>query len=186
MNINDKDQYRIIRDPDNQNNNKVPVMPLIVSLDSGIIGEACTLRGAIALIIGEEYFDAEDSLDEYAYRLEAARKESMRAIAKGINAEVYDSKAGIIPGNYAAKSGDPDYDPENVPPIYINIETEKLFLLSLLKIDALSIYEREGSNLLKTADNNSDISEEYAGGTYIDIVREYNIDDLIAENIKSI
>lgn len=215
-----EEQYRIIRNPDNLEDTKVPKKPILVVLANGIVGEASTIRGAVAIVVGTEYFDAEDAIDEWHYRVEAARREAMKAIAANLYVVVYDERQGIIENNYAAVPGDPDYEEPDEEAIKIRVDTEKAFLYSLAKIGAIRLLEREDSFLLKP---DIDITEkccnicnfkteegqmifcevynelkgsedgryctsfgkketnigEYIGGTYIDIVQEYDLDKYI-------
>lgn len=207
-------ENRIIKFPDGREKNKVPVMPILVLLKDGTIGEAKTLKGVVAIIIGNEYLDAEDNIDEWNYRLELARAESMRFIAFGINSVIKDCKKGIIKENYAADIGDPDYKEFEGPSIEILIDNDKTFILSLVKLGAISIFEREDSFIFRKRENESEKNcsqciyvkefciyneikkingccssfcnsaeslKEYKGGTYIDIYKEYDIDELIKQ-----
>lgn len=144
-------QRRIIRDPNNLEATVAPTMPLIIVLDNGLVAEATSIRGLVSIIVGDEYFDAEDSLDEWYHRLFIARKESMKALGKGLNVMVYDSRKGIIDNNYAANPTDSDYEIEieegNLEKIHI--ETERMFLLSLAKIESIVLLEREDSFQLR-------------------------------------
>jgi hypothetical protein len=142
------DQYRIIHNPNDLDNTVVPGMPIVIVLSNGIIGEAKTIRGALAIVAGSEYFDCEDSIDEWNFRVEIARKESMMAIGNNIYAEVYDRRAGIIPENYAADPRDEDYEPEEGIPVKIHVETDRAFLYSLARIGAITLLEKEGSSIL--------------------------------------
>ncbi len=143
------DQSRIIKNPENPEETRVPVMPLLVLLGNGIIGEAKSLRGATAIVIGTEYYDAEDNEDEWHYRVEHSRIEAMRALAAGLNIKITDTNLGEIKNNYAAAEDDPDYedDTEENPSMSISVENEKTFLLSLAEIGAIRIMEREDSSV---------------------------------------
>lgn len=216
-------QFGIIRYPNNEEETKVPVMPLVIILNDGTIGEAKSIRGLMTLIVGNEYIDAEDAMDDWHLRIRTARSESMKALSRGINAVVYDKRNkkdnGIINNNYASTNNDPDYDNEESSGyIYkIRVEGEKLFILSLIQIGAIKVLERQDSHLLisdecthqcvdcsykkmmqegknictvyssiiKEGDgtdcesySNKNI-KEYKGGTYINIVQEYNVEQLI-------
>jgi hypothetical protein len=151
MEFNILDQRRIIRDPNNIEEINIPRMPLVIALDNGVVGEATSIRGLMSIILGNEYFDAEDSEIEWFHRLFAARKESMKAIGRNIFAEVYDSRKGVIKNNYAKNPEDPDYEvePDAGESVKIRIENDRLFLLSLLKIGAFIILEREDSFQLR-------------------------------------
>lgn len=141
------DQFGIIHDPDNEEETKVPVMPLLIVLNSGIIGQAKTIRGAAALVIGKQYLVAKDEVESWNLRVEAARKEAMWAISSGIFAEVYDSRKGIIPNNYAVDEDDPDYeiDEDYEEEFKIHVENDKAFLLSLANMGAIRLLERVDS-----------------------------------------
>ncbi|MDT8718280.1 hypothetical protein IAI10_16555 [Clostridium sp. 19966] len=161
---------------------KVPKLPLLIALDNGSIGEAASLKDAVIFIIGDEYLDAEDPEDEYAYRLEHARKEAMRLLERNLNIKVSDGVMGTIQENYAAAPEDPDYQEDtDEPSLELYIRSEKTFLLSLVKINALSIFERIDSNLIKGTEEQ--LISEYEGGEYIDISKEYDIDHIIQDEI---
>lgn len=146
-------QMRYIRDPNNPAATIVPTWPLFIILSDGTAGEAFTIRGATAIVAGEEYQDCEDGEIEWHVRLETARREAMKALARGINAVVFDSRLGVIPNNYAARLDDQDYrydEDENNENVYkIRIENDRLFLLSLLEIRAITILERSDSYFLR-------------------------------------
>lgn len=151
------DQSRTIKDPKNIEETKVPVMPILILLENGMIGETKSLRGATALVVGNQYYDAEDSEDEWHYRVEYARKEAMRALAAGLNIKVTDKNLGEIKNNYAAAEDDPDYeeDSQQNPPIEIPVENEKVFLLALSQIGAIRIMEREDSFIFNEKKHNN-------------------------------
>lgn len=146
MKIND--QYRIIHNPNDPDNTKVPSMPIVIVLSNGIVGEARTIRGALAIVAGSEYFDSEDSIDEWNFRVEIARKEAMIAMGRNIYAVVYDKRYGIIPENYAVDLSEEDYEPEEGIPAKIHVETDRSFLYSLTRIGAITLLEKEGSSIL--------------------------------------
>lgn len=151
-----KEQFRIIRDPNNPEETQAPKMPILVVLQDGTVGEASTIRGAVAIIAGNQYFDCEDALDEWNFRVEIARKETMKAIANDIYAITYSEKVGKIEENYAATPGDPDYEiDQDDPPIKIYVDTDRAFLLSLARLGAITILEREGSGLLTNWSNHT-------------------------------
>lgn len=141
------DQFEIIHNPDNEEETKIPVMPILVVLNSGIIGQAKTIRGAAALVIGNQFLVAKDEIENWNLRVETARKEAMWAISSGIFAEVYDSRKGIIPNNYAVDEDDPDYeiDEDYEEEFKIHVENDKALLLSLANMGAIRLLEREDS-----------------------------------------
>lgn len=141
------DQFGIIHDPDNEEETKVPVMPLLVVLNSGIIGQAKTIRGAAALVIGKQYLVTKVEVESWNLRVEAARKEAMWAISSGVFAEVYDSRHGVISNNYAADEDNPDYekDEDYEEEFKIHVENDKAFLLSLANMGVIRLLERGDS-----------------------------------------
>ena len=94
-------------------------------------------------VTGTDYLYAKDQIDDWVLRVAAARKESTFAISRGIFAEVCDKRKGVIPNNYAAKPGYPDYESnkEGVS-VRIYVENEKAFLLSLANIGAIQLFAR--------------------------------------------
>lgn len=144
-----EDQYRMIRDPGDVDSTQVPNMPILVVLQDGTVGEASTIRGAVAIVAGSKYFDCEDAMDEWNFRVEIARNQCMKAIIDDVYAVVYDKKIGFIKENYAANPDDEDYKvDEEATPIKIHVESDRNFLLSLARIKAVTIYQKQGSTLL--------------------------------------
>lgn len=159
----------------------LPVMPIIVALE-GLVSEACSIKGAAAIVVGNHYYDSPDENLDWNLRVEAARKECMKALSRGIEAVVYDKRHGIIQDNFAANKDDEDYERENENLEKIHVENDKVFLLSLANIGAIRLLERDDSFFFRPdADVNwdKDKKSEYSGGTYIDICQAYKINELI-------
>ena len=228
------DQRRIIRMPDIPEETRVPTMPLLLVLENGVVGEATTVRGIVSIIIGNEYLDIEDRITEWHVRVEAARREVMKALSRDINAVVYDKRVGVVENNYAVAPDDPDYDndPDEPDPYNVRVENDRLFILSLLQLGGIKVLERTDSYILRphekweeeklsggtvqccgrclhaedkenmiicpvynllnektdgsrcgsyTPKLTSDEKRlEYAGGEYIDLAQEYDINDLMS------
>lgn len=140
-------------DPKDEENTKVPTMPILIVLGNGEIYEARSVRGAVAAVIGSIYLDAEDSVDEWNLRVDCARHEAMKALANDVNVVLYDSRQGIIKNNYAAADDDPDYQDDDEPArkrtFKLHIETDRLFLLSLLTLGSIKILERDDSYIFR-------------------------------------
>ena len=159
----------------------LPVMPVIVAMD-GLVSEACSIKGAAAIVIGNHYYDSPDKNLDWNLRVEAARKECMKALSRGIEVVVYDKRQGIIQDNFAAAEDDADYELEDENPVKIRVENDKIFLLSLASLGAIRLLEREDSFFFSPdPDENwiKDDIKEYSGGSYIDIYQQYNINELI-------
>ncbi|MFZ5985813.1 MAG: hypothetical protein ACOYWZ_01630 [Bacillota bacterium] len=144
--VNFSEQNRLLYDPGDGELKKDPQMPLqAIIICSGTVWEAKTIRGAAAVIIGNEYLYEKDSTREWSMRVEAAKKEAFKAAKAGINAVVFDSRKGIISGGKDSKNKRND-DTERIK---IHVENDRLFLLSLVRIGALRILEREDTYFLR-------------------------------------
>ena len=152
---------------------KIPVMPLIIATDD-IVAEAMNLRGAASVVIGNHYNDSPDENMDWNLRVKAARKICMNLLSNNIEAIVFDSRIGVVKDNYAAKDNDEDYNIDNENPEKIIVDNDKLFLLSLVKLNIIRLLEREDSFFFnplidKSWDENN--IKEYSGGEYIDIMQ---------------
>ncbi|MEW9124930.1 MAG: hypothetical protein AB2421_19615 [Thermotaleaceae bacterium] len=145
------DQRKTIWNPDEPDKRNAVDMPLVIALDNGFIGGATSIRGIMSFIAGREYLDAEDAQIEWYHRLYIARKECMKALSRDIHAEVYDCRKGVLSNNYAADPLDFDYEilPDEADSIKVRIENDRLLLLSLLKVGAFILLEREDSYQLR-------------------------------------
>jgi hypothetical protein len=172
---------RLLYDEKTGEKAKLPVMPVIVAME-GLVSEACSIKGAAAIIIGNHYYDSPDENLDWNLRVEIARKECMKALGRGIEAVVYDKRHGIIQDNFAAQEDDEDYEIEDEDLEEIRVENDKVFLLSLARIGAIKLLEREDSFFFRPDPDESwdeDNRKEYSGGSYIDIYQAYDISKLI-------
>ena len=172
---------RILFDERTGEKAKLPTMPIIVAME-GFVGEACSIKGAAAIVIGNHYYDSPDENLDWNLRVNTARKECMKALGRGIDAVVYDKRYGIIPDNFAAQEDDEDYEMDDEDPEKIHVENDRVFLISLAKIGAIRLLEKENSFFFRPDPNeigNKGESNEYPEGSYIDIIQLYNMDDLI-------
>ncbi|MTI67828.1 MAG: hypothetical protein FH753_14680 [Firmicutes bacterium] len=144
-------EINIIGNPNFPEDTKDPTLPLVVVLRDGKVGGTDSIKGAVSLIVGKDYLKSKDETANWYKRLFVARKESMAAIGRGIYAEVYDKRKGVIRNNYAVKPNDPDYEMEEDAgeSEKIRIENGKSFLLSLANIKAIALLEREDSFQLR-------------------------------------
>lgn len=145
-------QNNLVFDSDNKIEAIVPTMPLLIIKDNGNIWEANSIRGAVSTVIGKNYLECKNSSEEWYQRLLSARKECMKSIHKNLLAEIYDKRKGLIRNNYAVPSDDPDYIVDSNKEskfIRFRIDNDRLFLLSLMKIDSIVILEREDSFQLR-------------------------------------
>lgn len=130
----------------------VPTMPILIDTKDGCIWETDSIRGAVSIVIGDSYLHCNNEADQWHQRLMEARKQSMFAISRNVFAKVHDSREGMIRDNYAVDDSDPDYLDDPGKPILIRIENDKSFLLSLLLIGAVEIFERIDSYQLRPLD----------------------------------
>lgn len=172
---------RVLYDEKTGEKAKLPVMPIIVAMD-GLVCEACSIKEAAAIFIGNHYYDSPDENLDWNLRVEAARKECMKALSQGIEVVVFDKRQGVIQDNFAVPEDDFDYELENDNPVKIRVDNDTIFLLSLASLGAIRLLEREDSFLFRPDPDEiwikNDI-KEYSGGSYIDIYQQYNINELI-------
>lgn len=163
-----------------QGMDKKPSLPLVIGMD-GIVGEASNIRDAVALIIGNQYNESPDENLDWNMRVEAARKESMKALMYDIEVVVYDNRTGIVKDNFSVAENDEDYELDKEPK-KIYVDNDKVFLLSLAKLNVIRLLERKDSYFFNQDPPegwSGDEKKEYQGGEYINIAMEYNIDNLI-------
>lgn len=139
--------YRFICDK-GQLEVKKPMLPLVVIKPDFEVYESDSIRGLMCALIGSDYEDNEDEIDDWNSRIIYARKIAMASLKDGIEVIVYDKEKGIIKNNYAAASDDEDYEDDEKynEEMKIEVSNEKEFLKSLIKLGAIVIYQRIDSN----------------------------------------
>ncbi|MFT8349215.1 hypothetical protein [Clostridium saccharoperbutylacetonicum] len=137
--------YRLISD-ENGRETKKAKLPLMIIKPNMEIYESDSIRGLMCALVGSEYEDNEDKIDDWNARVTFARKVAMAAIKDDLKVVVHDNEKGKIENNYAAHQDDEDYEvdinDENKEEKYIEVSNEKEFLKSLIKLGTIVIYER--------------------------------------------
>jgi hypothetical protein len=113
----------------------------VVELVDGQMIEAGSFREATAVIVGKEYIDCETAETEWHVRINAAKKigRMLQALENQDRTIVYDERMGKIPYSYTDQT--PDYQiPAN--PELIRIECDETFILSLVKIRYINLWEK--------------------------------------------
>lgn len=146
-----RNQLSIIRDRNNPKLFNEPTMPLIIVFEDGHIVQAISIRAAVSIIAGYDYFDAKDASEEWNFRLAAAKKQTLAALEKGIRANVYDPFHGQLLNNLTIDQDESNSDLMSCKNIYV--QNDRLFILSLINLGAITVYEREDSFQLKEHDN---------------------------------
>lgn len=124
---------------------KEPEANYIVEMIDGCMYEMDTLKEAVATIAGNEYVDCEAAETEWHMRLDAAKGIGLLILANEDheNTIVYDERIGKIPYSYTDTN--PDYKiPAN--PELIRIECDETFILSLVKMRYIRLWEKHGNN----------------------------------------
>ncbi|MDP4182204.1 MAG: ParM/StbA family protein [Bacillota bacterium] len=149
--INFEEQKRMIFNPGDIRVKREPKMPLqIVLLDSGVIWEAKSIRGAVAAVIGNEYLDTLESISEWDMRVGTAHKEAEKANRLGRNTVVFDTEKGIIKNDSEDIAINLEHETKSSQePFKIRVENDRLFLLSLIKIGSIKILERKDTYFLR-------------------------------------
>ena len=127
----------------NKNGSQVkdPEEKYIIEMADGSMIESGSFREATAAVVGKDYVDCETAETEWHMRLDAAKSIGLMILAdeENIRTIVYDERIGKIPYSYIDVN--PDYkipaDPE-----LIRIECDETFLLSLIKMKYIRIWEK--------------------------------------------
>lgn len=151
--------------------------PLIVKTKTGDYYEACTVRGVVAGIIGENYISNEKSEDDWQSRIKYSVDKVMSNETK-LHVVIKDKHKGVIAENFILES-DSEKGEDTIYNVYV--ESERAFIYSLAQLGCIEVFERENESYLKNwRDDGNDVTikTEVANGKYINIT-EYNIDSLL-------
>lgn len=107
--------------------------------DEAII-DAETIKDIVACIVGPEYYDCEDNLDDWNMRLRAARNLAMQMLQFDKEVVVV-SDGQLIPDNMGTNLDDPDYAMDHEVDFQIDIASELSFLESLKEMDMINYKE---------------------------------------------
>jgi len=117
------------------------LMKYIVRLGDEAIIDAETIRDIVAAVVGPEYYDCEDELDDWNMRLRAGRNLSMQMLQ--FDKEVIVIADGKqIQDNYGTDLKDPDYAMEHDPDHVLDITSDESFINTLQEIGLIQLDER--------------------------------------------
>ncbi len=165
------EEYRIFFNTADSGEKAVkPELPVILALN-GLIYEATSLKGAVAVIVkeavNEDYLDAGSTETEWHLRVQAARSHVMLAAMTDREAVVWSSSYGRIMENYSAGEDDPDYEDDFTgEPEKIIVDDDLAFVKSLAGLGTVGVWVRDGYDLEAGA-KDSGAKEE--GGRYTSI-----------------
>lgn len=153
--------------------------PIIIRTEEGQYFEACTIRGAVASIVGASYLENQRNEDDWQMRLKFAFEEVMGK-NQTFHIVIHDQKKGIVAENMnfedeESKSGEKDFTR------IVHIENERSFLFSLVSLKKVSIYERKSGVYFRNWNddgNDHTLYKENQSEEYIDI-STYEIEDLL-------
>lgn len=139
-----------------------PEQKFVLQLIDESMYEVENFREATAVIVGADYLDCETAETEWLMRLDVAKKIGLFIISNEEDTEiiVYDERIGKIPYSYTTPN--PNYDLPKDPEL-IRIENDKTFILTLIKIRYIKLFEKtdeEYKNILKTREIQTEIGEE--------------------------
>lgn len=150
------------------------IWPLIIKNKDGEYYEACTIRGLVAAIIGENYLKNQKLEQDWQSRVRYS-VDNIMANEKQSHVVIKDKTKGAIAENYILYSNESN----NIRTIYV--ESERGFIYSLAKLGYITVFERENERYLKDwkgDGNDVTLKADVEKGTYINI-KEYNIDSLL-------
>lgn len=130
-----------------------PVMPLLAQLPDGRLGEADSIPGAAALLLGLDYIDVDDERTAWHMRVNYLRGHALMMAMEGKKAIVRDN-ANIIFDNTATPTEEGEEEiPEDWfdqdPPAVLWASDDRVFLISLHEAGVITLYEREDSHAFR-------------------------------------
>lgn len=126
-----------------------PVMPLLVQLPDRRMGEADSIPGAAALLLGLDYIDVDDERTSWHMRVQYLRAQALMLAMGGRMAIVRDN-ANIIFDNTTMPTEEGEEEIledwfDEGPPVVLWASDDRVFLKSLHEADIIMLYEREDS-----------------------------------------
>lgn len=125
----------------------MPTMPLLI-IYNGYVWEALDVESAACVVFGNDYFELDED-DKWIRRVEYARQEIMWRIQFMQKIKIVDSEFGAIKLDYSKDEADTEYDGleelKGIPESILQVDNDKVFLLSLAVIGTISILERADS-----------------------------------------
>lgn len=131
--------------------NEKPTMPILVELPDGRFGEADSIPGAMALLVGLDYIDVDDERTAWHMRVHYLRGQAMMMAMEGRKAIVRDNVNVIYDNAQKSNNVDDEYNeiPEDwfndIPPVVLWASNDRVFLQSLHEAGIITLLERDDS-----------------------------------------
>ncbi|HBV98089.1 MAG TPA: hypothetical protein DEF36_13740 [Desulfotomaculum sp.] len=159
-----------------------PVMPLLAQLPDGRLGEADSIPGAAALLLGLDYIDVDDERTAWHMRVQYLRAQALVLAMEGKKAMVRDD-ANIIFDNTATPTEEGEEEvPEDwfndVPPVTLWASDDRVFLLSLHEAGVITLYEREDSHAFRLHPAWEEIGQSGGESQQCGLCRQYDSKEL--------
>jgi len=158
-----------------------PTMPILVELPDGRFGEADSIPGAMALLVGLDYIDVDDERTAWHMRVRYLRSQAIMMVMEGKKAIVRDN-VNVIFDNTVVPPDDEEEDdiPEDwfrdEPPVVLWASNDRLFLQSLHEADIITLYERDDSYAFRMHQVWDEISNSKGEKQKCDFCRHYSSD----------
>jgi len=154
-----------------------PAMPILVQLPDGRLGEADSIPGAAALLVGLDYVDVDDERTAWHMRVHYLRSHALMLAMEGKKAVVRDN-VNIIFANYVLPTEEGEEEiPQDwfdeSPPLVLWASDDRVFLLSLHEADIISLFEREDSYTFRLNHNWEEIDRSEGGTQQCGLCQHY-------------
>lgn len=175
--MSNSNKKRLLYKINQKNDALLPNSPLLMVYDN-CVWEAFDVESAVSILLGDRYLTLGED-DKWIERVQFARSQVVLAISRNENLQVKDSRLGVIRLNYAVEEDHPEYQEleqlKGKEKTDIFVDNEKAFLLSLVKIGAISLLENANSFLLQPGRPEKDPIDN----KFLSLKDSYNMDDLI-------
>ncbi|MHB8156812.1 MAG: hypothetical protein ACYDEQ_05410 [Desulfocucumaceae bacterium] len=157
-----------------------PVMPILVQLPDGRLGETDSIPGAAALLLGLDYVDVDDERTAWHMRVHYLRGHALMLAMEGKKAIVRDN-TNIIFDNTATPTEEEEEEediPEDWfhegPPVVLWASDDRVFLLSLHESGVITLYEREDSHAFRLDSIWEEIAKSGGSSQQCGLCRHYD------------
>lgn len=156
-----------------------PTMPILVELPDGRFGEADSIPGAMALLVGLDYIDVDDERTAWHMRVHYLRSQAMMMVMEGKKVIVRDNVNIIFDNTVVPPDDEEEGDiPEDwfrdEPPVVLWASDDRVFLQSLHEADIITLYEREDSYAFRMHPAWEEIAKSNGEKQKCGICRHYN------------
>jgi len=160
--------------------------PIILKTESGDFFETCTIRGAVAAVLGGDYLDNPRKKDDWQKRLKYGMDEIM-AKQENQHVVIHDQVKGVVAENCTFMDEVELCDIQKETE-FVHIETERAFLFSLVRLEKIKLYQRKNETYFKDwSDDGNDptVARIMDNGEYEDL-QTFDLEELTKQTWKEL